>query len=94
MNSPPSESLLSQDQRICSSLEEKLQVYAALGALSGRTDTAAAQVEPRLLVQPNSEEPPQGAVLLSAALREGEWWYAYFHVTCFNLQDQIHMQFI
>ncbi|XP_040053934.2 rho guanine nucleotide exchange factor 28 isoform X3 [Gasterosteus aculeatus] len=66
------ESLLSQDQRICSSLEEKLQVYAALGALSGRTDTAAAQVEPRLLVQPNSEEPPQGGVLLSAALREAE----------------------
>ncbi|KAL6096613.1 arhgef28 [Pungitius sinensis] len=62
------ESLTSQDQRICSSLEEKLQVYAALGALSGRTDPAAPLVEPRLLV----EEPPQGAVLLSAALREAE----------------------
>ncbi|XP_059214037.1 rho guanine nucleotide exchange factor 28 [Centropristis striata] len=64
------ESLMSQDQRICSSLEEKLHVYAALSALSGRTD--ASLVEPRLLVQPHSEEPPQAAVLLAAALQEAE----------------------
>ncbi|XP_068562708.1 rho guanine nucleotide exchange factor 28 isoform X4 [Cebidichthys violaceus] len=64
------ESLMSQDQRICSSLEEKLQVYAGLAALSGRTD--AAPVEPRLLVQPHSEELPQATMLLSAALQEAE----------------------
>ncbi|KAK9532337.1 hypothetical protein VZT92_009725 [Zoarces viviparus] len=64
------ESLMSQDQRICSGLEEKLQVYAGLAALSGRTD--AALVEPRLLVQPHSEELPQAAMLLSAALQEAE----------------------
>ncbi|XP_074474476.1 rho guanine nucleotide exchange factor 28 isoform X3 [Sebastes fasciatus] len=64
------ESLLSQDQRICSTLEEKLQVHAALAALSGRTD--ASLVEPRLLVQPHSEEPPQAAVLLAAALQEAK----------------------
>ncbi|KAM6901040.1 rho guanine nucleotide exchange factor 28 isoform 3-T3 [Lycodopsis pacificus] len=64
------ESLMSQDQRICSSLEEKLQVYAGLAALSGRTD--AALVEPRLLVQPHSEELPQATMLLSAALQEAE----------------------
>ncbi|XP_034564779.1 rho guanine nucleotide exchange factor 28 [Notolabrus celidotus] len=64
------ESLLSQDQRICSSLEEKLQIYAELSALSGRTD--ASLVEPRLLVQPQLEEPPQAAVLLAAALKEAE----------------------
>ncbi|KAM8828710.1 rho guanine nucleotide exchange factor 28 isoform 4-T4 [Spinachia spinachia] len=58
------EGLMSQDQRICSSLEEKLQVYAALGAL--RSDA------PPLLVQPHSEEPPMGAMLLCAALREAE----------------------
>uniref|UniRef100_UPI0037E89362 rho guanine nucleotide exchange factor 28 isoform X2 n=1 Tax=Semicossyphus pulcher TaxID=241346 RepID=UPI0037E89362 len=64
------ETLLSHDQRICSSLEEKLQVYAALSALSGRTD--ASLVEPRLLVQPHSEEPPQAALLLAKALQEAE----------------------
>ncbi|XP_018529451.1 rho guanine nucleotide exchange factor 28 isoform X2 [Lates calcarifer] len=65
------ESLTSQDQQICSSLEEKLQIYTELSALSGRaTDTSA--VEPRLLVQPHSEEPPQAAVLLAAALQEAE----------------------
>uniref|UniRef100_A0A3Q3G4A6 Rho guanine nucleotide exchange factor (GEF) 28a n=1 Tax=Labrus bergylta TaxID=56723 RepID=A0A3Q3G4A6_9LABR len=65
------ESLLIQDQKICSSLEEKLQVYAALSALSGRTDYASL-VEPRLLVQPQAEETPQAAVLLTAALQEAE----------------------
>ncbi|XP_042365599.1 rho guanine nucleotide exchange factor 28, partial [Plectropomus leopardus] len=64
------ESLMSQDQRICSSLEEKLQVYAELSALSGRTD--ASLVEPRLLVSAHTEELPQAAVLLTAALREVE----------------------
>ncbi|KAM4719475.1 rho guanine nucleotide exchange factor 28 isoform 2-T2 [Anableps anableps] len=64
------ESLTSQDQQICSSLEEKLQIYTELSALSGRTD--APLVEPRLLVQPQSEEPPQAAGLLAAALQEAE----------------------
>uniref|UniRef100_A0A8C4H9R1 Rho guanine nucleotide exchange factor (GEF) 28a n=1 Tax=Dicentrarchus labrax TaxID=13489 RepID=A0A8C4H9R1_DICLA len=75
------ESLTSLDQRICSSLEEKLQVYIELSALSGRTD--ASVVEPRLLVQPHSEELPQAAVLLAAALQEGET----FHIYC-TLQKQ------
>lgn len=65
-----SESLVNQDQRICSSLEEKLHIYAALSALSGRTDASPA--EPRLLVHADSEELPQAAVLLVAALQEGE----------------------
>ncbi|XP_007548933.1 rho guanine nucleotide exchange factor 28 isoform X4 [Poecilia formosa] len=64
------ESLTSQDQQICSSLEEKLQIYTELSALSGRTDGAL--VEPRLLVQPQSEELPQAAALLAAALQEAE----------------------
>ncbi|XP_043951909.1 rho guanine nucleotide exchange factor 28 isoform X4 [Gambusia affinis] len=64
------ESLTSQDQQICSSLEEKLQIYTELFALSGRSD--AALVEPRLLVQPQSEELPQAAALLAAALQEAE----------------------
>ncbi|XP_028458087.1 rho guanine nucleotide exchange factor 28 isoform X3 [Perca flavescens] len=64
------ENLLSQDQRICSSLEEKLQVYAELAALSGRNE--ASLVQPRLLVQPHSEELPQAAVLLAAAVQEAE----------------------
>ncbi|XP_067341357.1 rho guanine nucleotide exchange factor 28 isoform X3 [Channa argus] len=64
------ESLMSQDQRICSSLEEKLQIYTELSALSGRMD--ASLVEPCLLVQPQSEEPPQAGALLAAALHEAE----------------------
>lgn len=65
------ESLTSRDQLICSSLEEKLQVYASLSALSGRTDGLPAG--PRLLVQPQWEEPPlQAAALLAAAVKEGE----------------------
>nr|XP_046230151.1 rho guanine nucleotide exchange factor 28 isoform X2 [Scatophagus argus] len=64
------ESLMSRDQQFCSSLEEKLQVYAELSALSGRTD--ASPVEQRLLVQPHSDELPQASVLLAAALQEAE----------------------
>ncbi|KAM7392557.1 hypothetical protein PAMA_007597 [Pampus argenteus] len=64
------ESLMNQDQQICSCLEEKLQIFAELSALSGRMD--ASSVEPRLLVQPHSEELPQAAVLLNAALQEAE----------------------
>ncbi|KAM4532648.1 rho guanine nucleotide exchange factor 28 isoform 7-T8 [Fundulus diaphanus] len=64
------ESLTSQDQQICSSLEEKLQIYTELSALTGRKD--AALVEARLLVQPQAEELPQAAGLLAAALQEAE----------------------
>ncbi|XP_024155388.1 rho guanine nucleotide exchange factor 28 isoform X1 [Oryzias melastigma] len=64
------ESLMSQDQQICSCLEEKLQIYSELSSLNGRT--GAAQVEARLLVQPQSEELPQAAGLLAAALQEAE----------------------
>ncbi len=71
---------MSRDQQICSSLEEKLQVYAELSALSGRTDTSAA--EQRLLVQLHSEEPPQAAVLLAAALQEGEIVYTRCSARC------------
>uniref|UniRef100_A0A3Q4H6J1 Rho guanine nucleotide exchange factor (GEF) 28a n=1 Tax=Neolamprologus brichardi TaxID=32507 RepID=A0A3Q4H6J1_NEOBR len=60
------ESLTSQDQQICSSLAEKLQIYAQLSVLSGRMEASLA--EPRLLVQPHSEELPQAAALLTAAL--------------------------
>ncbi|XP_068190406.1 rho guanine nucleotide exchange factor 28 [Antennarius striatus] len=64
------ESLSSRDQQICSSLEEKLKAFAELSALSGRTD--ASPVESRLLVQTQSEEPPQAGVLLAAALQEAD----------------------
>lgn len=61
---------MSRDQQICSSLEEKLQVYASLSALSGRMDGLT--VGPQLLVQPQWEEPPlQAAALLAAAVKEG-----------------------
>uniref|UniRef100_A0A3Q0R2V5 Rho guanine nucleotide exchange factor 28 n=1 Tax=Amphilophus citrinellus TaxID=61819 RepID=A0A3Q0R2V5_AMPCI len=71
------ESLMSQDQQICSSLAEKLQIYAQLSVLSGRTEASLA--EPGLLVQPHSEEPPQAAVLLAAALQEGKTFTCTVH---------------
>ncbi|KAG7241218.1 hypothetical protein INR49_025961 [Caranx melampygus] len=64
------ESLMSQDQLICSGLEEKLQIYTELYALNGKTGPLV--VEPRLLVHLHSEEPPQATVLLAAALQEAE----------------------
>ncbi|KAM6984923.1 rho guanine nucleotide exchange factor 28 [Aplochiton taeniatus] len=64
------ESLSSQDQQICSNLEEKLLIYGELSALSGLLKEPRPQA--RLLVQPHPEEVPQAAVLLTAALREAE----------------------
>ncbi|XP_041826213.1 rho guanine nucleotide exchange factor 28 isoform X2 [Melanotaenia boesemani] len=64
------ESLMSQDQQICSYLEEKLQIYAEFSALNG--NRGAGLFEPRLLVQPHSEELPQTAGLLAAALQEAD----------------------
>ncbi|XP_018528333.1 LOW QUALITY PROTEIN: rho guanine nucleotide exchange factor 28-like [Lates calcarifer] len=66
------ETLLGQDQRICNSLEEKLQLYAEL------TELTLCSPEPvphrHLLVQPDtdSEMPRQASSLLTAALREAE----------------------
>ncbi|XP_072310586.1 rho guanine nucleotide exchange factor 28 [Eucyclogobius newberryi] len=64
------ESLMSHDQQICSSLEEKLQIYAELSAVSVKKDSSL--VEPRLLILQHQEDAPQAALLLSAALREAE----------------------
>uniref|UniRef100_A0A4W4G0I2 Rho guanine nucleotide exchange factor (GEF) 28a n=1 Tax=Electrophorus electricus TaxID=8005 RepID=A0A4W4G0I2_ELEEL len=56
------ETLCGQDQLICSSLEEKLKIYAELSAVAGGG----------LLVQPGTGEPPHSTALLNAALREAE----------------------
>lgn len=84
---PSPERLASRDQLICSSLEEKLQVYAALSALSGRTD--GLPVGPQLLVQPQWEEPPQAAALLAAAVKEGE---TFMHFLLLMLYHIINLQ--
>ncbi|XP_010193174.1 PREDICTED: rho guanine nucleotide exchange factor 28, partial [Mesitornis unicolor] len=63
------ELLSNQDQQICSCLEEKLHIYAELGDISGFEDV---NVEPHLLIKPDSGETPQAASLLAAALREVE----------------------
>lgn len=66
------EALLGNDQQICNTLEDKLQLYAEL------TDLTLNSAEPvahrHLLVppDPDSEIPPQASSLLTAALREGE----------------------
>lgn len=65
------ETLLGQDQRICNSLEEKLQLYAELTEL---TLCSTPVPHRHLLVQPDTdaEVPRQASTLLTAALREGE----------------------
>lgn len=74
------ETLLGHDQQICSSLEEKLQLYAELTELT--LNSPEAVPHRHLLVPPDSdsESPPQASSLLSAALREGKWrwWHQYF----------------
>uniref|UniRef100_A0A3P8W4C4 Rho guanine nucleotide exchange factor 28 n=1 Tax=Cynoglossus semilaevis TaxID=244447 RepID=A0A3P8W4C4_CYNSE len=64
------ESLMSQDQQICSSLEEKLRIYTELSMVNGRSESS--MLEPRLLSHHHPEEVPQGTTLLSAALKEAE----------------------
>nr|XP_056704998.1 rho guanine nucleotide exchange factor 28 [Euleptes europaea] len=61
--------LSNKDQQICSCLEDKLDIYAKLGDMSGFEDV---HVEPHLFIKPDSGETPQVASLLSAALREVE----------------------
>ncbi|MEE6458623.1 hypothetical protein FKM82_000364 [Ascaphus truei] len=57
------------DQQICNFLEEKLQIYAELAALSGGNDV---HLEPQLLIKADSGEIPQATTLLTAALKEAE----------------------
>lgn len=66
------ETLLGQDQRICSSLEEKLQLYAELTELTLQSPEPV--LRRHLLVQPDTdtETPLQASTLLTAAVREGE----------------------
>uniref|UniRef100_A0A670Y2T6 Rho guanine nucleotide exchange factor 28 n=1 Tax=Pseudonaja textilis TaxID=8673 RepID=A0A670Y2T6_PSETE len=61
--------LNNQDQQICNYLEEKLNIYAKLGNMSGFEEV---QAEPHLLIKPDSGETPQVASLLAAALKEGK----------------------
>ncbi|XP_045889930.1 rho guanine nucleotide exchange factor 28-like isoform X3 [Micropterus dolomieu] len=83
------ETLLGQDQRICTSLEEKLQLYAEL------TDLTLRSPEPvphrHLLVQPDtdSETPRQASLLLTAALREAENLITILQARdCLSVQSQ------
>ncbi|KAM6475246.1 rho guanine nucleotide exchange factor 28 isoform 3-T3 [Liasis olivaceus] len=61
--------LNNQDQQICNYLEDKLNIYAKLGNMSGFEEV---HVEPHLLIKPDSGETPQVASLLAAALKEVE----------------------
>ncbi|XP_029296158.1 LOW QUALITY PROTEIN: rho guanine nucleotide exchange factor 28-like [Cottoperca gobio] len=66
------ETLLGQDQQICNSLEEKLQLYAELTELTLRSPEPVPHRH--LLVQQDTdgEAPRQASSLLTAALREAE----------------------
>ncbi|XP_037536841.1 rho guanine nucleotide exchange factor 28 [Nematolebias whitei] len=68
------DALFGQDQQICHSLEEKLQIYAELTELTLHPPEPVPQRP--LLVQPaqymDSEHPRQASSLLTAALREAE----------------------
>ncbi|XP_077570893.1 rho guanine nucleotide exchange factor 28-like isoform X3 [Stigmatopora nigra] len=66
------ETLLSQDQRICNSLEEKLQLYAELTDLTLRSPEAIPHRHLLVQADVDSEASRQASTLLSAALREAE----------------------
>lgn len=82
--------LNNQDQQICSYLEEKLNIYAKLGDMSGFEDV---QVEPHLLIKPDSGETPHVASLLVAALKEGECTHHPFPNVCFSQHSSLHFIF-
>ncbi|XP_033019615.1 rho guanine nucleotide exchange factor 28 isoform X4 [Lacerta agilis] len=76
--------LSNQDQQICSYLEDKLNIYAKLGDMSGFEDV---HVEPHLLIKPDSGETPQVASLLAAALKEAENLHAAVRLSQMNETD-------
>lgn len=63
--------LSGQDQLICNSLEEKLQLYAELTEFTLRSPEPVPHRH-LVLADPDAETPRQASALLIAALREGE----------------------
>ncbi|XP_057209012.1 rho guanine nucleotide exchange factor 28 isoform X2 [Triplophysa rosa] len=76
------ESLCGHDQLICANLEEKLHIYAELSVMVGHREAGP---DPRLLVRPSTEDIPQAAVLLNAALKEAENLKAALSSHCASL---------
>ncbi|KAA0717169.1 Rho guanine nucleotide exchange factor 28 190 kDa guanine nucleotide exchange factor [Triplophysa tibetana] len=76
------ESLCGHDQLICANLEEKLHIYAKLSVMVGQREAGP---DPRLLVRPSTEDIPQAAVLLNAALKEAENLKAALSFYCASL---------
>ncbi|XP_049618117.1 rho guanine nucleotide exchange factor 28 isoform X3 [Syngnathus scovelli] len=66
------ETLFIQDQRICTSLEEKLQLYAELTELTLRSPEAIPHRHLLVQAELDSESPRPASTLLAAALREAE----------------------
>ncbi|KAG7251337.1 hypothetical protein CRUP_011947, partial [Coryphaenoides rupestris] len=66
------ETLLSQDQQICSSLEEKLQLYAELTELSLGSGEPVLQRHLLATPETDAETPRQASTLLTAAVKEAE----------------------
>ncbi|XP_056152814.1 rho guanine nucleotide exchange factor 28 isoform X2 [Lampris incognitus] len=66
------ETLLGQDQRICSSLEEKLQLYAELTELTLRSTEPVPQRHLLVQLDTDVETSRQASTLLAAALKEAE----------------------
>uniref|UniRef100_UPI00398E767C rho guanine nucleotide exchange factor 28 n=1 Tax=Pristiophorus japonicus TaxID=55135 RepID=UPI00398E767C len=63
------ERLSLQDQLVCSSLEEKLRIYAEMAERNGYEEVGP---ETQLLLKPDTVELPQAGFLLTAAVREAE----------------------
>ncbi|XP_078070009.1 rho guanine nucleotide exchange factor 28 [Mustelus asterias] len=81
------ERLSSQDQLVCSSLEEKLRIYAEMAERNGYEEAAQ---ETQLLVKPDTVEFPQAGFLLTAALREAENLHSLLTSQPCNLARQPH----
>lgn len=73
------ETLLCEDQLICNSLEEKLQLYAELTELTLRSPESLPHRHLLVQLDTDSETPRQALSLLTAALREGEKATVYQH---------------
>ncbi|XP_018120644.1 rho guanine nucleotide exchange factor 28 isoform X2 [Xenopus laevis] len=67
------DTLTLHDQNICNTLEEKLQIFAELAALTAKSDM---HLEPHLFIKSDSGEIPQATALLAAALKEAENLYS------------------
>ncbi|XP_060692070.1 rho guanine nucleotide exchange factor 28 isoform X1 [Hemiscyllium ocellatum] len=83
------ERLRFQDQLVCSSLEEKLQIYAEVAERNGYEEAGQ---ETQLLIKPDTIEFPQAGFLLTAAVREAEGLFSLLTSQPCNFTQQENLE--